>query len=106
MISWELNPVSTIPFVGKYWNYWYVLGNGRPSYSEEIVSTIRNNEKYVGEQDAEELSQCLLNPATRHIEQITVDNIEEADKLFDILMGPSVPPRREYMLIHGEEAQV
>lgn len=63
-------------------------------------------EQYVGEQDAEELSQCLLNPATRHIEQITVDNIEEADKLFDILMGPSVPPRREYMLEHGEEARV
>ena len=63
-------------------------------------------EQYVGEQDAEELSQCLLNPATRHIEQITVDNIEEADKLFDILMGPSVPPRRESMLIHGEEARV
>lgn len=64
-----------------------------------------NRNKGLGEQDAEELSQCLLNPVTRHIEQITVDNIEEADKLFDILMGPSVPPRREYMLIHGEEAQ-
>lgn len=65
-----------------------------------------NRNKGLGEQDAEELSQCLLNPATRHIEQITVDNIEEADKLFDILMGPSVPPRREYMLEHGEEARV
>lgn len=65
-----------------------------------------NRNKGLGEQDAEELSQCLLNPATRHIEQITVDKIEEADKLFDILMGPSVPLRREYMLIHGEEAQV
>ena len=65
-----------------------------------------NRNKGLGEQDAEELRQCLLNPTTRHIEQITVDNIEEADKLFDILMGPSVPPRREYMLIHGEEARV
>lgn len=65
-----------------------------------------NRNKGLGEQDAEELSQCLLNPATRHIEQITVNNIEEADKLFGILMGPSVPPRREYMLEHGEEARV
>ena len=35
-----------------------------------------------------------------------VNDIEDTDKLFDILMGPSVPPRREYILIHGEEARV
>ena len=47
-----------------------------------------------------------LDPATRHIECVTVNDYEDTDKLFDILMGPSVPPRREYMLIHGDEARV
>lgn len=86
--------------IGTFWETVDRVTRKKQSVPLEIM------EQYVGEQDAEELSQCLLNPATRHIEQITVDNIEEADKLFDILMGPSVPPRREYMLEHGEEARV
>ena len=106
MISWELNPVSTIPFVGKYRYYWYISGKGRLHKKKKQSVPLEIMEQYVGEQDAEELSQCLLNPDTRHTEQITVANIKATNELFDILMGPSVPPRREYMLEHGEEARV
>ena len=62
--------------------------------------------KGLGESDGDELRYCILDPATRNIEQMQVNDIEDTDKLFDILMGPSVPPRREYILIHGEEARV
>lgn len=62
--------------------------------------------KYVGEQDAEELEECLLNPETRNIAQITVSDIQKTDRLFDILMGTNVTPRREYMIKHAEEANV
>ena len=63
-----------------------------------------NRNKGLGEQDAEELSQCLLDPATRNVVQIIVTDVQETEKLFNIFMGASVPPRREYILQHAEEA--
>lgn len=63
-----------------------------------------NRNKGLGEQDSDELAECLLNPGTRNVAQITVSDIQATDKLFDILMGPNVPPRREYMIKHAEEA--
>jgi DNA gyrase/topoisomerase IV subunit B len=38
--------------------------------------------------------------------QITVEDIQKADDLFDILMGKSVPPRREYILKYSEDAEI
>lgn len=63
-----------------------------------------NRNKGLGEQDASELGPCLLDPETRNVMQVVVENKEETDKLFDILMGTSVPPRREWLLKHSEEA--
>lgn len=54
--------------------------------------------------DPDELAQCLLNPETRYVEQITVADVKRADTLLEILMGTSVPPRKEYILQHSEEA--
>lgn len=62
-------------------------------------------DKYVGEQDAEELALALLNPATRNIAQLTIENKEETAKLIEVLLGPSVPPRREFLLQHEAEAR-
>lgn len=65
-----------------------------------------NRNKGLGEQDPEELEECLLNPATRNIAQITVENINEAAKLFEIFMGPTVAPRKDWILQHSEEANI
>lgn len=65
-----------------------------------------NRNKGLGEQDADELEECLLNPETRNIAQITVNDCAEAARIFEILMGPSVPPRREYILKYSEEANI
>ena len=65
-----------------------------------------NRNKGLGEQDAEELEECLLNPETRNVQQVTVENPTEAYKLLEILMGEAVAPRRDYVLKHAEEAQV
>ena len=73
---------------------------------EEIVSTNRNIGLYVGEQDPEELAECLLNPDTRNVEQITVADATAAAELFEIFMGPSVEPRKEWILNHSEEASI
>ena len=63
-------------------------------------------EKYVGEQDAEELEECLINPATRNVAQIIVSDEKEAYKLLDILMGTNVMPRKEYVLKYAEDAKI
>ena len=65
-----------------------------------------NRNKGLGEQDADELEECLLNPETRNVKCITVEDKEKAHKLFEILMGPSVPPRRDYVLKYAEDARV
>ena len=61
-------------------------------------------ELYVGEQDRDELSECLLDPTTRNVVQITVEDIKKTNTLFETFMGPSVGPRRDYILKFSEEA--
>lgn len=63
-----------------------------------------NRNKGLGEQDAEELSDALLNPETRNVAQITVEDKTAAARLIEVLLGTSVPPRREFLLAHEEEA--
>ena len=63
-----------------------------------------NRNKGLGEQDSDELNEALLDPATRNIAQITVEDQKSAAVLIETLLGPSVPPRRAYLLQHAEEA--
>ena len=68
-------------------------------------SYLVSRNKGLGEQDPEELGQCLLEPETRNVQQIIVSDYNETSKLFDIFMGTAVPPRRAYILEHSEEAE-
>ena len=63
-----------------------------------------NRNKGLGEQDPEELAEALLNPETRNVAQLTIKDKTSTSNLIEILLGPSVPPRREYLLAHSEEA--
>ncbi len=63
-----------------------------------------NRNKGLGEQDSSELGPCILDPETRNVAQIGVEDKTKADELFDILMGTIVAPRREWLLAHSEEA--
>ena len=65
-----------------------------------------NRNKGLGEQSSDELEECLLNEKTRNIQQLSVSNVKETEKLLETLMGLSVPPRREYLLTYGEEAEI
>ena len=62
-----------------------------------------NRNKGLGEQDAEELYEALLNPETRNVEQLVIEDRTATEDLIECLMGPSVPPRRAYLLKHSEE---
>ena len=63
-----------------------------------------NRNKGLGEQDPDELSEALLNPETRNVAQLVVSDKQKADRLIEVLLGPSVPPRRQFLLEHAEEA--
>ncbi len=53
--------------------------------------------KGLGEMNAEQLWETTMNPQSRILKQITIDNGTEADRVFSMLMGDEVPPRREFI---------
>ena len=63
-------------------------------------------DKHVGEMDAEELEENLLNPELRVLKQITVNDMQATDVLFDQLMGTTVIPRKKYIEEHSYKAEV
>jgi DNA gyrase subunit B len=53
--------------------------------------------KGLGEMNAEQLWDTTMNPEFRTLRQVTIDNGTEADRVFSMLMGDEVPPRREFI---------
>ncbi len=53
--------------------------------------------KGLGEMNAEQLWETTMNPESRKLKQIVIENGTEADRVFSMLMGDEVPPRREFI---------
>ncbi|HEX6352365.1 MAG TPA: toprim domain-containing protein [Actinophytocola sp.] len=54
--------------------------------------------KGLGEMDADELWDTTMNPATRSVRRITIDDVEAAEKALELLMGEKVEPRRAWLV--------
>lgn len=65
-----------------------------------------NRLKGLGEMDSSELSECLLDSDTRHIVQLTVNDVPTTNQLFQDLYGKAVEPRVKFILEHSEEARI
>jgi DNA gyrase subunit B len=76
------------------------MGQGK----ESSVGTQRY--KGLGEMNAEQLWQTTMNPETRTLKQITIESAAEADRIFSMLMGDEVPPRREFIEAHAKYARI
>ena len=62
--------------------------------------------KGLGEMNAEQLWVTTMNPEGRTLKQITIDNASEADRIFSMLMGDDVPPRREFIEKNARYARI
>ena len=62
--------------------------------------------KGLGEMDAQQLWDTTMNPATRILRQVNIENAAEADRIFSMLMGDEVPPRREFIEKNAHYANI
>jgi DNA gyrase subunit B len=62
--------------------------------------------KGLGEMNAEQLWSTTMNPEKRTLRQVTIESAAEADRIFSMLMGDDVPPRREFIEKHAKYARI
>ena len=80
----------------------------RDSIIEEMGTKGVHIQRYkgLGEMNAQQLWDTTMNPATRILRQVNIENAAEADRIFSMLMGDDVPPRREFIEKNAHYANI
>ncbi len=91
-------------------------GQGRYLYDDKALEKYRKEHegssftlqryKGLGEMDADQLWETTLNPETRILKQIEIEDAKMASDITSMLMGTDVPPRREFIHTHAHDAEL
>jgi DNA gyrase subunit B len=116
LADWYLEPVETVG-AEKPWTKFTILSNGEEldlAGVSDILPAIRRlgqkgleiqRFKGLGEMNEEQLWETTMDPARRTLKQVRIEDAAEAERIFSILMGSSVEPRREFIERHALEVR-
>lgn len=90
---------------------------GREEYLYDDAALLRYRRKHkgaftlqrykgLGEMDPDQLWETTLNPETRMLRKVEIDDGREASDITSLLMGPAVPPRKQFIYKHARDAEL
>ena len=92
--------------IGKeiYYTYTNEEKNNLIKHKADSKNVTIQRYKGLGEMNPEQLWETTMNPETRTMKKITVEDAAEADRVFSMLMGNEVPPRKRFIQTHAKNA--
>ena len=96
--------------VEKNKKVWYAYDDAELNNILEQIGRDNNNKiqryKGLGEMDAEQLWETTLNPETRRMKRVEIEDARLASSVTEILMGSEVPPRKAFIYEHAADAEL
>src|SRR3989344_625133 len=78
----------------------------RNTFVEKMPGATIQRFKGLGEMNADQLWETTMDPKTRTLKQITIEDAQKADETFTMLMGEEVPPRKRFIQTHALKAEL